>query len=360
MSQPPVFADVNPLGAGDLIDRALRLYARNFWTLVRIAVPPIVISTVGSMILATGWREAAVSTKDIAAVGYIAMILGGATLWMLGMLLTLMVMGGASRNLVRHLLWGEPITFRDTYRNTISRFLGLLVASFIIGVILFISSFILFYIFAILTGIVFILALSLNSLSPFLASLIGTLLTIAVGILTLWLFFLLASRFAYVPQVMLVEGQGVLAAFGRSASLASGNVKRLAALVTFTCFATLSALMILIVPLIWYAYINGIELFSFDADITPMWYLIGLQVVWQLSWILMTPVWVIGLSLLYVDERVRHEGYDIELMAARELGDMPALPKQFLNPLHPALAQQVAAAPPSKGSSSSFTSLDLR
>ena len=39
--------------------------------------------------------------------------------------------------------------------------------------------------------------------------------------------------------------------------------------------------------------------------------------------ILLTPVWMLGLSLLYVDERVRHEGYDIELMASRQLDEFP-------------------------------------
>jgi hypothetical protein len=43
--------------------------------------------------------------------------------------------------------------------------------------------------------------------------------------------------------------------------------------------------------------------------------------------------------LLYVDERVRHEGYDIELMAARRLGEIPSVPRNFVNPLQPALAQ---------------------
>jgi hypothetical protein len=211
----------------------------------------------------------------------------------------------------------------------------------------------------ILVAVVVFITLGLSSVSSFLASLIGTLLSIACGLLIFWLFFLIASRFAYVPQVMLVEGQGVFAAFGRSTSLASGNVKRLMALAVFTGFATLSALMILLVPLVWYAALNGIEIYSLEPDATPVWYLIGWQVVWQLSWILLTPVWMIGLSLLYVDERVRHEGYDIELMAARQLGDMPALPKQFLNPLHPALAQTAisAEAPPARPSS--FTSLDL-
>ena len=37
-------------------------------------------------------------------------------------------------------------------------------------------------------------------------------------------------------------------------------------------------------------------------------------------------IWMLALSLMYVDERVRHEGYDIELMAARQLPPMPELP----------------------------------
>jgi hypothetical protein len=358
MAEPLNFTNVNPLGAGDLIDRAVRLYAKNFWTLIKIAVPPILASTFGSMLVAIGWREAMVTDKDIAAVIYISMIVSGSALWILGMHMTLMVMGGASRNLVRHLLWGEAITFRETYRNTLSRFFGLLGASIIITVVLGFTSIILFYLLMIMVSIVFLISLSFNMISPFLAALAGTILSIVCLVFILWLFFLIASRFAYVPQIMLVENQGVFPAIGRSTSLASGNVKRFAALFLFTLFATMSAVMILLVPLVWYAALNGVELLTFDPDMTPMWYLIGWHVVSQLSWILLTPVWMIGLSLLYVDERVRHEGYDIELMAARQLGEIPALPKQFLNPLHPALANQ-AGRPQPGDKPPSFTSLGL-
>ena len=339
------FTNINPLGAGDLIDRAVRLYAKNFWTLIKIAVPPILISAFGSMIFAIGWREASVASRDLDAVGYISLIIGGAALSILGMLMTIMVMGGASRNLVRHLLWGEAISFRETYRNTLSRFFGLLAASIIISIVLYFTFIVLAYLLAILITVVFFIAIGLGA--SVVSLLVGGIFSIACTLFTAWVFFLVASRLAYIPQVMLVEGQGVFAALGRSTSLASGNVLRLATLVIFTIFAALSALMILLLPLVWYASLNGIELFTFGGDLTPFWYLIGWQVVWQLSWILLTPVWMIGLSLLYVDERVRHEGYDIELMAARQLGEIPSLPRQFQNPLHPALAQTLAAAAPS-------------
>jgi len=53
---------------------------------------------------------------------------------------------------------------------------------------------------------------------------------------------------------------------------------------------------------------------------------------------------------------VRHEGYDIELMAARRLGEIPAVPNQFVNPLQPALAQQKL---PNQTKKSKMTTLGL-
>lgn len=66
---------------------------------------------------------------------------------------------------------------------------------------------------------------------------------------------------------------------------------------------------------------------------------------------------MIGLCLLYVDERVRHEGYDLELMAAARLGDIPSVPTSYVNPLQPALADPAAVAAESHGH---FTSLGLK
>jgi hypothetical protein len=58
----------------------------------------------------------------------------------------------------------------------------------------------------------------------------------------------------------------------------------------------------------------------------------------QASLILLLPIWMVGLCLLYIDERVRHEGYDIELMANRRLGEIPNVPDAYINPLNPALS----------------------
>lgn len=106
--------------------------------------------------------------------------------------------------------------------------------------------------------------------------------------------------------------------------------------------------MILIIPLGWYGYLNGID--PLNSAQWPAWYSISYSVLGTLSSILLTPVWVLGLSLLYIDERVRHEGYDIELMAARQLGELPDI--QVSSPFGPALShdQSFPAAPAHSGS----------
>ncbi|HJU92186.1 MAG TPA: hypothetical protein VJ656_04540, partial [Pyrinomonadaceae bacterium] len=138
---------------------------------------------------------------------------------------------------------------------------------------------------------------------------------------TTWFFFFIVARVAYVPQVMLVEGKGVIESVGRSITLARGNVRRLMAMTLFTTFGTISALMILSLAIGFLGGLSGIN--PMQPAEWPAWYAIAGSILGPLSAILLTPVWMLGLSLLYVDERVRHEGYDIELMAAQQLGEIP-------------------------------------
>ncbi|HEY0320894.1 MAG TPA: hypothetical protein VGC66_08080 [Pyrinomonadaceae bacterium] len=328
---------LTPLGAGDLIDRAVRLYRRNFMTLVRIAAPPVLVSAIGSVLWTIGWREATVTASESSLALYVLLFCAGVALRISGLLLSGIVLGGATRNLVAHLLWNEPVSVRTTYRNVRARFFALLGATLMVGLLIFIfatAGFIAFYIvviFALLAWFAFAQA------AGWLGAIVGILGFLLASACGLWVFFFLAGRFAYVPQAMMVEGKGVFDSIGRSTQLASGNVRRLAAMTLFTMFATYSALMILVIPLGWYGYLNGINPNPWNAANWPAWYSIGIDVLWQLSSIMLTPVWLLGLSLLYVDERVRHEGYDVELMASRQLGEMPRLEGGRAAPYAPAL-----------------------
>jgi hypothetical protein len=165
-------------------------------------------------------------------------------------------------------------------------------------------------------------------------------------VLMVFVFFLIAGRVAYVPQVLMVEGRGVLDSIGRSAQLARGNLRRLMGMFLFTGFAWYSAGLLLLAPLAWFAWLNGVNPLVLDGTRLPAWYTVSSTALWQVSTILLAPVWMMGLSLLYVDERVRHEGYDIELLAAQVFGEMPVVPPGLHAPLTPAIAPPQQQPPP--------------
>src|SRR5712691_8965593 len=323
-----------PLGAGDLIDRAVRMYRHHFFTLIRIAAPPVLVSALGWMITTITFREISATGSEAGLALYVLLFMAGIVIIVSGSLFSVIVIGGATRNLVAHLLSNEPVSARATYRAVKERFWSLLGGSIVValwlGLATIVASMAWFMVFAIIS-----ISSAFASSLGWVSGVVFVIGAIASTILALCLFFLLAGRAAYVPQAILVEGRTVFDAIGRSFGLASGNVRRLMAMTLFTVFATYSALLLLLIPLGWYGSLNGVDLSSFGTA-WPTWYAIGYQVILQCSHILLAPIWMLGLSLLYVDERVRHEGYDIELMAARQLSEMPKLPG-VVSPFAPAL-----------------------
>ena len=324
-----------PLGAGDLIDRAVRLYRRHLFVLIRTAAPPVIVATGGSIV---GWlllRKTFMTDEVAEVVLYFTLSMAAFAVMLLGYLFTLVVMGGATRTLVAHLLRNDAVTARATYSAVRARFWGLIGASLVVLIWISIAFTAVFLVWYILIGLIMFAFILLAATTFIAVPIIFSIVAILVDtLLALWVFFLIVGRVAYVPQVLLVEGKGVFESFSRSFSLARGNVRRLIAMTIFTTFATNSALMILVIPLGWYGYLAGVDLFN-SAN-WPAWYTIAYNVLASLSSILLTPVWMLGLSLLYVDERVRHEGYDIELMAARQLGELPNL--DVTSPLGSALS----------------------
>jgi hypothetical protein len=288
-------------------------------TLIRIAAPPVVISALGSVVMTIGSRQA----QRLPSGGEVLMILIGFLLWVGGTLLNVVVMGGAARNLITHLLWQEPFSARTTYRNVRTRFWRLFGASIIIAIWILVAALVALLVWALAIQIIALAGLASGRGSSWLASTVLLIMMVVITFLALLLFFLMVKFIAYVPQVMMIEGRGVFDSIGRSFNLARGNLRRLMAMFLFYWFATWSALMILIIPLLWYGYLQGINVSPTKAQLWPMWYSIGYSVITQASAILLAPVWMLGLSLMYVDERVRQEGYDVELIAARQLGSMP-------------------------------------
>jgi hypothetical protein len=332
-----------PLGAGDLIDRAVRLYRRHLFVLIRTAAPPVIIVAAGWVLFSISLRQIilAFETGDLAF--NVILLIVSFFIMLAGYLSILVVMGGATRTLVAHLLRNDPVTARATYNAVRARFWGLVGASLIMLLWISAAFMMVWYGGQILGVMLFFAGGMLALIAPgwlvVILAVIGSLVLIAAS---LWLFFLMVGRIVYVPQVMLVEGKNVFEAVGRSFSLASGNVRRLMAMTLFTTFGIISAMLLLLVIIGFVGAVSGINMR--DSTEWPAWYAILYSILGPLSSILLTPVWMLGLSLLYVDERVRHEGYDIELMATQQLGEVPDV--NVTSPLGTALHSIKPKQPP--------------
>ena len=339
-----------PLGAGDLIDRALRLYRRHLFVLIRTAAPPIIVVAAGWMLMSISFRQIFIVSDRSELFWNVFLLVASLGLSTTGYLLILVVMGGATRTLVAHLLRNDPVTARATYAAVKARFWGLMLASVII--LIFVSF--MLYTMLFLAEIVVIACVfagaGLSAIVPmWVVAIVLTIIGLIAIAVLMFGFFFLVGKIAYVPQVMLVEGKGVFDAIARSFVLAKGNARRLMAMTLFTSFATGSALTLLVVLIVIIGSLNGFE--PTNSGEWPVWYTTTYSIIGPLSSILLTPVWMLGLSLLYVDERVRHEGYDIELMAARQLPEMPDI--DVTSPLGTALysmkSKQLPPPPRSSG-----------
>jgi hypothetical protein len=306
-----------PLTAGDVIDRAVRLYRQHFLLFLRIVLLPSLIAYAGGIAWAVGVRNISFADGDERLVRMIALAVAGGLFWLAGKALFLMLLGGASRALVWHYFNGAPLKTRAVYQAVCERSGSLLAAAFIVT--------------GLLAGLLMLayaaVSLALVSYALFAASVLrhapewflalshlvfGALVVGAAAVFLL----LLYARLVYIPQVMMVEGRDVFSAIRRSSQLARPELRRVATLLLFQLAVAVSLYWLLMAPLGWYGYGRGIELSPFSAA-APLWYGIAQQTLSQLGQILIAPIVLLGFTLLYLDTRVRKEGFDLELLANR-------------------------------------------
>jgi hypothetical protein len=317
-----------PMSAGDIIDRAVRLYGRNFLALLRIVLAPSLVAYAGSILMSIGMRNASMSRGDGRIAITVLLVLGGSLFWMIGKAAFYVVLGGSSRSLVAHFFEGKPILARDVYRAARERVWSLIGATFVVGLLL-MGAFMIVYLFVVTIGMFFLMLTALIG-SELMRAAAGIIFFVVVAVTIAVFLFLVYCRVIYVPQILMVEGKGVFSSIGRSFTLAGGQLRRVAALFFFWVYVSWSVLLLLFLPLGFVSdWIN-----PFGAE-PPAWYNIAWQTVGQLSEILLMPIFMVGCTLLYLDSRVRKEGFDVELLANRTLAQPPIPP-----PVYPAKHEQ--------------------
>lgn len=323
---------IMPLSAGDIIDRAVRLYRQHFVALLRIVLAPSLIAYLGGIALTVGLQNFSLVHGDTQMIVSGALVVGGLVVYLIGKIAFFVVLGGTSRALVNHFIDGSPLRAREVFRTVRERLWSLIGATLLVFLLL-VALFSLLYVVAILVVVIYTFSvIALIQKLPFWAQMIFHLTFggLFAGLL-LALLLMIYARIIYVPQALMVEGKGVFSALSRSFTLAGHNLRRIGAIFLFWFYVASSVYLLLLIPLDWYAYLNGVDINPFSVE-KPLWYSISQQTLTQVSEILLMPIALLGFTILYIDSRVRKEGFDVELFANRRLPPVNFIPPPVAQP----------------------------
>lgn len=312
------FTILEPMSVGDVIDRAVRLYRRNFVPLLCIVAVPGFIGYLATTTFWFGYSKMVLGagpTGEMTPDAFsIVMLLLGGILYPVWLFTLLFTVAGMSRVIGDHIMLGEPITFRTWYKAARKR-LGDIV---LMGLLFLVILFVFYFIFTIILFAVIIVAGIMVGMTagsgfpPWLMATISVIAAILAILAGLAAVLVVISRVVFLPQVVMIEGQSAGQALSRAMQLGKKNWYKVGAIVLFTYFVSLSLLSALTLPVLAVLYIAGYV----DAEflVSPTWNVIY-QSFSQLSNLLTLPIWMNAYTLLYFDSRVRKEAYDLELLA---------------------------------------------
>ncbi|AFL87324.1 hypothetical protein Terro_1003 [Terriglobus roseus DSM 18391] len=303
---------LRPLSTGEILDRTLALYRRRFWLFAGIGAVPAVVLTLSNIVrmIVAAYKHLPTTFSPGTAPNAVANAMGTMMLLQvyflpatLLFLVAYAISHAATADAVGLMTRGLTPSIAESYRHVQGRWLrwsGIALRQIwsavwpvTIGAVILLVS-------------IGVLARRGNTLLTGIAGLVGSLLMIAGSVFGILNFL----RNALATPAGVSEDMGVNAAMRRSKQLAAGRKGRI----------FLALLLVYVLQMV----AGGIQIpFVLMASTTrgaQHVLLLAIElVVGFVATMLVTPVASIALYLIYVDERVRREGYDIEVLMERSL-----------------------------------------
>jgi hypothetical protein len=255
---------LRPLSIGELLDRTFSLYRSHFTLFVGvIALPQLVLLTfqLAGVVLGMGARS---------SVGMAA----GSVLWSLLTLVVALGVGAASQGAtviaVSQVHLDRPATVMGAYSRISSRILGLALIMIAVGIAIF----------------------------------IGFLLLIVPGVI-------LALMWALTIPVAVLEDKGLSDSVTRSSDLTKGDRGRIFLIALLFVILIYCVYLLIYIPV--FAVIGVMARGNPEAAAMG-WPQVAIAVAGFISQCLVGPLMTIALTLVYYDERVRKEAFDLQLM----------------------------------------------
>jgi MFS family permease len=287
-------APLRPLSTGELLDRTFTLYRQNFWLFIGVTLlAPVlsVLTAVVLLVLGIGTAGAAGFVRNPWAIG--STVTFSVIVFLIGHAIAL----AASIRAVAARYLDRPITIGEAYasiRGHLGRVLGAVILSMII---------VGFVVYALLIAGVVVVALGVTVISGTSGKWIGGAVGVVVLICCLLAAFRFAMRYVLTVQACVVEDLGATDSMKRSRLLTSGSYSRIVT-VYFVC---------IIIAAVLGAVGQGLA----TVLTTGGTFLVRQSVVQLFSLItsaLTAPIATVAMCLVYYDERVRKEAFDLQLL----------------------------------------------
>lgn len=309
---------LRPMSASQLLDRTFYLYRNNFWLFAGIAIVTPALTTLFNILQL--WIFGMPMTFDPAKADpqmiqslfqdMIVRVIVGMTLGAAVYAVGYAVAAGATVHAVSMLHLGKRTTIQESYariKGMFWRILALVMRIFLIAA----------WPLALLYALFFAVALSMagfakgNAGPGQIFAALGAFLLISAGFVgaIIWFFFAYC-RYALAVPACTIENLPVKYSLIRSKFLTKGNVARVLGIYLLTLLIAAAVKGVLQVP----AFV-GTGLFSMKAG---MHFSIG-RLTWLyasefLGTMIAGPIATIAMALVYYDERVRKEAFDLQLM----------------------------------------------
>jgi hypothetical protein len=339
-------ASTRPLTLGEILDRTVQLYRRNFLLFAGISTLPAAF-----MVLAFGGIGILLSTQSASLKsggqqGAIVLVLVLIAALLIGIPLVLAMFSlalGASNYAVLHASRDEKVTIRASYGYAFRHFWRYLGILFMQALLAFVVPYLVFLaIFTVGSILATLLAKSgtgtaLQGLFIFL--LVILVIALMVACIYLWL------RFSLAFAASVAEDKKIWPSMERSSQLSKGTRGRIFVMFLLVSVLSLTISFALLIPM--FILIAVVMQKSLTGPTPPPMFLILIETanlgVSFLVRAFVMPIYSTALLLFYYDQRIRLEGYDIEQLMVQ--AGWTEIPPPSPPPLPPSVPPPLPPAP---------------
>ncbi len=280
---------LHPMSIGDILDQSIQLFRSNFLKFIAIVIlikgTYMIFGYVFKELIMLGFEG---TGEDAAQIATYADYLITLLLRVLELLFITPIVVAAMSMAISERFLNRDIGVTEAYRKILRRFLPLLGTTLLAGILISIVLFTCIF-----------LGFSMMAAGAQPGALMVMIGAILAGVLWIW--------WVFIPQTVVLEGEGGISAMKRSKYLVKGSFIKAFVLVALVFIA-----VVLITEIASFSIFKLLSLLGQYGDLLAGGASTGLSNVIP---ILLEPFRIAAMTLLYYDFRIRKEGFDVEIMA---------------------------------------------